>query len=82
MKKMILALATAGALAAATALPAAATTIAVGDRFTAVNGVTWGGVENDYFNISDAETGSENDAFDGFGRFEWYVGEQTPGQTT
>ena len=72
MKKMILALAAAGAIVATAALPAAAAPIADNEDFPAVNGVTWRWFHDDNFAISDAETASYNDAFDGVGNFEWY----------
>ena len=73
MKKTILAIATAGALAIATALPASAAPLADGADFPIVNGVTWGGFNESSFMIDDAETNSDIDAFDGFGQFEWYI---------
>lgn len=76
MKKFIVAFAAAGALTAATALPATATAISDGDSFPTVNGVTWGDIYadeyGDGFNVDDAYTSDENDAYDGAGYFQWY----------
>ncbi len=76
MKKFIVALAAAGALTAATALPVSADPLADGDYFPEVNGVTWGMFHEDEggdgFNIDDAYTDIQNDAYDSAGYFAWY----------
>lgn len=75
MNKLFVALAAASALTAASALPASATAINDGDYFPEVNGVTWGDFYQDEyadgFNVDDAYTDDQNDAFDGAGYFEW-----------
>ena len=77
MKKLFTALAAATALTAATALPASATVLADGDMLPTVNNINWGAFlrGDDGFSIEDAKAGDgtvATDAFDGFGRFQWY----------